>query len=137
MDPVSRRLAAAAMGVVFDLSREEELEKTRLDLERARMEREDFPERNRINSKEIYESDRDIGDLWGNLYEAKGVMAKVLRKSPGKPSTRQIKEYFLSEGYNNDDVGREAYDGRGYIDVGLGDHVSDVITQWDNMEGLL
>ena len=42
MDPVSRRLAAAAMGVVFGLSRDDELEKTRLDLERARMEREDF-----------------------------------------------------------------------------------------------
>ena len=42
MDPVSRRLAAAAMGVVFGLSRDEELEATRLDLERARMEREDF-----------------------------------------------------------------------------------------------
>ena len=58
-------------------------------------------------------------------------MAKVLRQSPGKPSTRKIKEYFLLMGYYNDDVGREAYDGRGYIDVGLGDHVSDVITQWD------
>ena len=42
MDPVSRRLAAAAMGLAFGLSRDEELEKTRLDLERARMEREDF-----------------------------------------------------------------------------------------------
>ena len=42
MDPVSRQLAAAAMGVVFALSRDDELEKTRLDLERARMEREDF-----------------------------------------------------------------------------------------------
>ena len=42
MDPVSRQLAAAAMGVVFALSRDAELEKTRLDLERARMEREDF-----------------------------------------------------------------------------------------------
>ena len=42
MDPVSRRLAAAAMGIAFGLSRDEELEKTRLDLERARMEREDF-----------------------------------------------------------------------------------------------
>ena len=42
MDPVSRRLAAAAMGVAFGLSRDEELERTRLDLERARMEREDF-----------------------------------------------------------------------------------------------
>ena len=42
MDPVSRRLAAAAMGLVLGLSRDEELEKTRLDLERARMEREDF-----------------------------------------------------------------------------------------------
>jgi hypothetical protein len=42
MDPVSRQLAAAAMGLVFALSREDELEKMRLDLERARMEREDF-----------------------------------------------------------------------------------------------
>ena len=42
MDPVSRRLAAAAMGLAFGLSHDEELEKTRLDLERARMEREDF-----------------------------------------------------------------------------------------------
>ena len=42
MDPVSRRLAAAAMVLAFGLSRDEELEKTRLDLERARMEREDF-----------------------------------------------------------------------------------------------
>ena len=42
MDPVSRQLAAAAMGLVFALSRDDELEKTRLDLERARMEREDF-----------------------------------------------------------------------------------------------
>ena len=42
MDPVSRRLVAAAMGLAFGLSRDEELEKTRLDLERARMEREDF-----------------------------------------------------------------------------------------------
>ena len=42
MDPVSRRLAAAAMGLAFGLSRDEELERTRLDLERARMEREDF-----------------------------------------------------------------------------------------------
>ena len=42
MDPVSRRLAAAAMGVVFGLSRDEELEATRLDLERARMQSEDF-----------------------------------------------------------------------------------------------
>jgi hypothetical protein len=30
------------MGLAFGLSRDEELEKTRLDLERARMEREDF-----------------------------------------------------------------------------------------------
>ena len=42
MDPISRRLVAAAMGLAFGLSRDEELEKTRLDLERARMEREDF-----------------------------------------------------------------------------------------------
>ena len=42
MDPVSRRLASAAMGVVFALSRDEELEKTRLDLERSRMTTEDF-----------------------------------------------------------------------------------------------
>ena len=42
MDPISRQLAAAAMGLVFALSRDDELEKTRLDLERARMEREDF-----------------------------------------------------------------------------------------------
>ena len=42
MDPVSRQLAAAAMGLVFALSRDDELEKTRLDLERARTEREDF-----------------------------------------------------------------------------------------------
>ena len=42
MDPVSRRLAAAAMGLAFGLSRDDELEQTRLDLERARMEREDF-----------------------------------------------------------------------------------------------
>ena len=42
MDPVSRQLAAAAMGLVFALSRDDELEKMRLDLERARMEREDF-----------------------------------------------------------------------------------------------
>ena len=42
MDPVSRRLVAAAMGLAFGLSRDEKLEKTRLDLERARMEREDF-----------------------------------------------------------------------------------------------
>ena len=46
MDPVSRRLAAAAMGLVFGLSRDEELEKTRLDLERARMESEDFRQGN-------------------------------------------------------------------------------------------
>ena len=42
MDPVSRQLAAAAMGLVFALSRDDELEKTRLDLERARMMAEDF-----------------------------------------------------------------------------------------------
>ena len=42
MDPVSRQLAAAAMGLVFALSRDDELEKTRLDLERARMTAEDF-----------------------------------------------------------------------------------------------
>ena len=42
MDPVSRRLTAAAMGLAFGLSRDDELEQTRLDLERARMEREDF-----------------------------------------------------------------------------------------------
>ena len=42
MDPVSRRLAAAAMGLAFGLSLDEELERTRLELERARMEREDF-----------------------------------------------------------------------------------------------
>ena len=45
MDPVSRRLASAAMGFVFAMARDEkleELDKTRLDLERARMEREDF-----------------------------------------------------------------------------------------------
>ena len=42
MDPVSRQLAAAAMGLVFALSRDDELEKMRLDLERARMTVEDF-----------------------------------------------------------------------------------------------
>ena len=42
MDPVSRRLTAAAMGLAFGLGRDDELEQTRLDLERARMEREDF-----------------------------------------------------------------------------------------------
>lgn len=46
MDPVSRRLAAAAMGLAFGLSRDEELAKTRLDLERVRMEREDFRQGN-------------------------------------------------------------------------------------------
>ena len=42
MDPVSRRLTAAAMGITFALSRDEELERTRLDLERARMTAEDL-----------------------------------------------------------------------------------------------
>ena len=42
LDPVSARLARAALETVLLLSRDAELERTRLDLERARMTAEDF-----------------------------------------------------------------------------------------------
>ena len=42
LDPVSARLTRAALETVLLLSRDAELEKTRLDLERARMTAEDF-----------------------------------------------------------------------------------------------
>ena len=70
MDPVSRRLAAAAMGLALGLSRDEELEKTRLDLERARMEREDF--RNGAGPDTAFmhwKRDRNFPALWDEHYK--------------------------------------------------------------------
>ena len=74
MDPVSRRLAAAAMGLAFGLSRDEELEKTRLDLERARMEREDF----RNGAGPITEILQESQDGWGKSFFARMYKTQLL-----------------------------------------------------------
>ena len=150
MDPVSRRLAAAAMGVVFGLSRDDELEKTRLDLERARMEREDFRQGNgpfvfameakTLNSNEIgrrkYRTRMRAKRTWRRALreeaksreyfnleylDARQAMATDLRASARKRQRlHEIFRFFRQRGYTNYDVGEHSHD-RGATDVGLGD----------------
>ena len=73
MDPVSRRLASAAMGFVFAMARDEELDeldKTRLDLERARMEREDFRNGSGIDTSFMHDDVSKFGgcESYKNFY---------------------------------------------------------------------
>ena len=94
MDPVSRRLAAAAMGVVFGLSRDDELEKTRLDLERARMdlerarmEREDF----RTASETL---DLERCNAMDDLAVAKGLVYLANKNKGCRRTAKMLKEYM-------------------------------------------
>ena len=154
MDPVSRRLAAAAMGLAFGLSRDEELEKTRLDLERARMEREDFRQGNgpyvdmqeeTLNSNDIsprrYRNRLRTKRTWrramqqetklregfaSNWWSAREAMCIDLRESARKRRRlHAIYRLFKRRGYSNDQIADHAYDRKGDIDVGLDDDVSD------------
>ena len=97
MDPVSRRLAAAAMGLVLGLSRDEELEKTRLDLERARMEREDFrngagPKTTFMHYEVVTPGPMTVG------YNAWMSADKITMRESSKLELERYKE--LSEGFN-------------------------------------
>ena len=86
MDPVSRRLAAAAMGLAFGLSRDEELEKTRLDLERARMEREDFRQGSGLDTSfmqedvELYDSAEQYERVYKYKMQPDGRFEETARK---------------------------------------------------------
>ena len=151
MDPVSRRLAAAAMGLVLGLSRDEELEKTRLDLERARMEREDFRHGNGPNvafmQAETLESNEDDRRRyrtrlrgkrtwrWAMLVEtkrregfanewhsAREAMANDLRESARKRQRLHATyRFFRQRGYSNDQISDHACVRHGHVDVGLDD----------------
>ena len=100
MDPVSRRLAAAAMGLAFGLSRDEELEKTRLDLERARMEREDFRNGAGPNTNFMhYPVDRPYWTNFENCYNDRMAAEKMITMR--KNEQLQEKQYGrLSRDYN-------------------------------------
>ena len=92
MDPVSRRLAAAAMGLAFGLSRDEELEKTRLDLERARMEREDF----RNGAGPITEILQESSNGWGEEHLA-NMYARGLLSSETMNKRRRTQDKLFDE----------------------------------------
>ncbi len=92
MDPVSRRLAAAAMGLAFGLSRDEELEKTRLDLERARMEREDFRQGGGPDTKFMQTDVKDFSpEVYERLYKYK------MRPDPRFEESARKKQKTLNE----------------------------------------
>ena len=146
MDPISRQLAAAAMGLVFALSRDDELEKTRLDLERARMEREDFRQgggpdtqfmhvrhaeydrvykycvRPRVEyqntaRKALKRSIAICDQVEFSLEMATHALARIARDGPRK---RNVAISALDDlGLDSDEVERAANDGRGVMELGM------------------
>ena len=146
MDPVSRQLTAAAMGLVFALSRDAELEKTRLDLERARMTAEDFrngggPDTNfmhedghgydhlykyRMNPQLRYQMPmrmtskrtRDMcNTLQDDLEIATRALARIARDGPHKRNVALTAVDDLQ--LDSKEVEEAAHDGCGAISLGL------------------
>ena len=142
MDPVSRRLASAAMGVVFALSRDEELEKTRLDLERSRMTTEDFRQgggpdttyMHRTTWKDVpwniygmlvsnrtlsvrgrqMRVDRELGDWQRQRQEVAGALARIIRTEPLPQEVfEEARDFFNAYRYDSAEVREFAQDGRG------------------------
>ena len=100
MDPVSRRLASAAMGLVLGLSRDEELEKTRLDLERARMEREDFRNGAGPNTDFMhYTMDRPYWTNFENCYRDRMTAEKMITMRKNE-QYREKQDGRLTRDYN-------------------------------------
>lgn len=123
MDPVSRRLASAAMGVAFALSRDEELEQTRLDLERARMTAEDFRQHVALELKQ-WQRQRQ---------EAAGALARIIRTQPLPLEVfEEAQQFFDAYRYDSAEVREFAQDGRGdvYLDLD-GDRDSAAETEVD------
>jgi hypothetical protein len=73
------------MGLAFGLSRDEELEKTRLDLERARMEREDFRQGGGPDTKFMQTDVKDFSpEVYERLYKYKMRPDPRFQESAGK-----------------------------------------------------
>ena len=123
MDPVSRRLAAAAMGLVLGLSRDEELEKTRLDLERACMEREDFRNGEYTCSLNYGQLSKEYNETFRDLLSARSLLAKVVRENKRRKLSESIitgiVQHFRNADFDDDDVEEYAGDGLGEVSIGL------------------
>ena len=106
MDSVSRRLAAAAMGLAFGLSRDEELEKTRLDLERARMEREDLRTSSGIlldECEKFHQYEEENVFLEHDLHIAKGMIVAAHRSKGKCRRTKEMMQEYYDYEYENEE----------------------------------
>ena len=155
MDSVSRRIGSAALGVAFGLSRDEELEKVKLDLERSRMTAEDYrqgggPDTSFMHAPVISPADHKVYKLcveqtkvsarqrqrWTDdelvrtqhdRRNAVESLARIIRTTP-LPGTvfNEAQEYFDSLRYDSAEVRVFAQDGRGHMNLHLdGDRPSD------------